>query len=188
MRILVLRVDGSSIVESVSHSKQAYNAILECETCIVLRARPNAETFFKNVPFVRGYIGSNQDEDAGSINAWVDFLDATGLMDDALKCIHGHVIIVGRDGYGDCDVPEFMIDMVRDYHDVPNRWGHLKKLTIEYNRLKKCNRYECDDTECSAQCQKCKSVMYCSRECQIKDWPSHKADCLDLTDDACAQQ
>ena len=27
------------------------------------------------------------------------------------------------------------------------------------------------------KCGKCKTKLYCSRECQIKDWPDHKKDC-----------
>jgi MYND finger len=27
------------------------------------------------------------------------------------------------------------------------------------------------------QCKNCKVVQYCSRECQVKDWPIHKALC-----------
>ena len=42
--------------------------------------------------------------------------------------------------------------------------NHCKRLTAKFDQLKKCSR--------------CKSVLYCSKECQIADWsPHHKAIC-----------
>ncbi|KRX01979.1 hypothetical protein PPERSA_07624 [Pseudocohnilembus persalinus] len=38
----------------------------------------------------------------------------------------------------------------------------------------KCNKCQ---KEASKRCSRCKSVWYCSRECQIGDWPEHKAFC-----------
>lgn len=32
------------------------------------------------------------------------------------------------------------------------------------------------------RCSKCKSVWYCSRECQLKDWKAHKEMCKMLTE------
>jgi len=29
-------------------------------------------------------------------------------------------------------------------------------------------------------CTACKKVMYCSKECQVRDWPYHKKDCNKL--------
>ena len=31
--------------------------------------------------------------------------------------------------------------------------------------------------EAFKRCSKCKSVWYCSRDCQVGDWPEHKAKC-----------
>ena len=31
--------------------------------------------------------------------------------------------------------------------------------------------------ESTSRCSKCKTVYYCSRECQLRDWPNHKQSC-----------
>lgn len=31
------------------------------------------------------------------------------------------------------------------------------------------------------KCSRCKKSIYCSKECQKKDWPSHKGTCIDIT-------
>lgn len=43
------------------------------------------------------------------------------------------------------------------------------------------NCFQCQktdsDTEKMYQCSKCKSVYYCSKECQIQHWKKHKKQC-----------
>jgi len=39
---------------------------------------------------------------------------------------------------------------------------------------------KCRKNSTTQRCANCKSVYYCSRECQKKDWKSHKKHCLDL--------
>jgi MYND finger len=38
--------------------------------------------------------------------------------------------------------------------------------------------YRCDTNQTVQKCSKCKSVWYCSKECQTRHWPLHKQDCL----------
>ena len=33
------------------------------------------------------------------------------------------------------------------------------------------------------RCTQCRSVLYCSRECQTKHWPAHKGECKQLPQD-----
>ena len=41
----------------------------------------------------------------------------------------------------------------------------------------KCNKCQ---KQAFKRCSKCKSVWYCSRECQVGDWPQHKEKCKKL--------
>jgi len=51
--------------------------------------------------------------------------------------------------------------------------------------LQKCNYPPCDKTEKKRRefsyCSACKSVVYCSTECQKKDWKLHKISCKNST-------
>lgn len=31
-----------------------------------------------------------------------------------------------------------------------------------------------------SKCARCKTVWYCSRACQLKDWPEHKTECKEM--------
>lgn len=42
-----------------------------------------------------------------------------------------------------------------------------------------CSAFGCSN-EASKHCAKCKVAHYCSRECQIRDFPTHKVSCPDL--------
>jgi hypothetical protein len=35
------------------------------------------------------------------------------------------------------------------------------------------------EVEGSSRCSKCRTALYCSRECQLKHWPVHKNICID---------
>jgi len=55
--------------------------------------------------------------------------------------------------------------------------GNFDEEEDPYIRLP-CNK--CRKNATTKRCANCKSVYYCSRECQKKDWSSHKGACLDL--------
>jgi hypothetical protein len=42
--------------------------------------------------------------------------------------------------------------------------------------------------EAFQRCKRCKSVWYCGRDCQVGDWPRHKADCKKIQDQAKEEQ
>jgi hypothetical protein len=54
----------------------------------------------------------------------------------------------------------------------------------KYANLKMCRHCDKDETQMDGAklmtCQRCKSVYYCSRECQVADWKSHKQICNHL--------
>jgi MYND finger len=42
---------------------------------------------------------------------------------------------------------------------------------------KRCEAPGCNNRQDLKRCQTCSLVMYCSKECQKKDWKRHKLDC-----------
>ena len=44
----------------------------------------------------------------------------------------------------------------------------------------KCADSLCCSTKNLKECSRCKQVSYCSKECQLHDWKSHKPNCIDV--------
>lgn len=187
--VVVLYADGR-YEETTCDSDQAFPSILQCERVIQLMPRSDITKTFKYDPVsdIKCYMGDGalSDGTPSMINDWIEFLYALGLVDNTIGCIIGEVIITG--------CPSALLEEIEAYHDVVTqgdshqKWSRIKTLTVEYGRLKACQWRNCDNENCKNHCGKCKSVMYCSRECQIKDWPFHKEDCFSVTEDACKQQ
>ncbi len=189
-RLLILYADGRYAIKSASATKE-YPSLFsqKCQTVAILPPRPHNEKYFRNIENVRGYMNESGGRDVLPFSDWVEFLDAIGLIDEKIGCIFGDVILVGSMNGNDCHVPDSLIMIVQAYHAIISqkdsshrKWAHIKELTIHYAVLKACQWRECDGRDCSQLCKSCKSVMYCSRECQVKDWPIHKIDCHALTD------
>ena len=53
----------------------------------------------------------------------------------------------------------------------------LNELYIKLKHKAKCSN--CDKPNSNLKCSKCKLVFYCSKECQVKDWSTHKLLCKD---------
>lgn len=80
-------------------------------------------------------------------------------------------------------------DDFTDGLDSPFTGGHFGQLLtppLEFKTSKTvfggCHRQWCFDykQEDLKMCSRCKVVSYCSRECQVKDWPAHKKMCKQL--------
>jgi hypothetical protein len=69
------------------------------------------------------------------------------------------------------------------YHTQKMKKGIYFK--IKYTELEmsenKCNLCKADNTP--FKCGKCLTVFYCSRECQKKDWKTHKVNCVSVTEE-----
>lgn len=59
--------------------------------------------------------------------------------------------------------------------DRSDRYIESKSLNALYTH--EC--YVCKKTEDTKRCSKCKSISYCDRKCQEKDWPRHKLECTE---------
>ena len=53
-------------------------------------------------------------------------------------------------------------------------------LDDEENQHLRVPCIKCNKNSTTKRCANCKSVYYCSRDCQKKDWSSHKRQCLNL--------
>ena len=49
---------------------------------------------------------------------------------------------------------------------------------IDGFKCKKCTK------QAFKRCSKCRSVWYCSKECQVGDWPEHKVSCNRIAKEA----
>jgi len=63
-------------------------------------------------------------------------------------------------------------------------------LKKRYSQVKKCQERGAECFRCKKMtnretlkaCSRCKYAQYCSKECQVADWPSHKAICKQMCD------
>ena len=48
------------------------------------------------------------------------------------------------------------------------------------NRCHKCDKTGKRKKDKLSKCARCHAVTYCSRECQVEDWPRHKENCVPI--------
>ena len=189
--ILILYTDGSYLVQSVKDSSE-YNRILACQfiTSLPYIQEKNVK-YTKRIDNVYGYISDEGMIDNLSNNKWTEFLAAVGLFDSNDSngyCIYGNIILVGQNDNDndDHDIPQEMVTLVDDYFKSENKWDLLKSYTLTYSEKTKCGYSQCTKSG-SNFCSKCRDIMYCSKECQKKDWSNHKKECQSI-EDKCKQQ
>eukprot|EP01118_Nematostelium_gracile_P007833 TRINITY_DN2571_c0_g1_i2.p1 TRINITY_DN2571_c0_g1~~TRINITY_DN2571_c0_g1_i2.p1 ORF type:complete len:349 (-),score=61.29 TRINITY_DN2571_c0_g1_i2:62-1108(-) len=56
----------------------------------------------------------------------------------------------------------------------------LSSLELIYHLFKRVCELVAEDGTVLLKCQACKSVYYCGRECQVKDWKEHKTECKEI--------
>jgi len=66
-----------------------------------------------------------------------------------------------------CSCLDKLYSEIKKIEDRGSRCFHCKQ-TVKSKDIKTCSR--------------CKFVQYCSKECQIKDWPTHKGKCVEAAD------
>jgi MYND finger len=64
-----------------------------------------------------------------------------------------------------------VIEMVRKYA------ARTRPKARELRECSKCKVKETNGGPELSRCKSCKDAFYCSRECQVADWPRHKANC-----------
>ena len=69
-----------------------------------------------------------------------------------------------------------------DDNDDDDLNNELSNMSIDTSRSGSSNRnclYCLKVVEGSMRCSKCRTALYCNRECQLKHWPVHKNICQD---------
>ncbi len=71
--------------------------------------------------------------------------------------------------------------MEHDFLSVlQTRIEELSPLTDEFVSCSYCNirdKFFPDSSSVLKRCKRCKTVMYCRKSCQVKDWKRHKSNC-----------
>ena len=63
-------------------------------------------------------------------------------------------------------------------NDDDNLSNELSNMNIKSGRNRNC-LYCLKEVEGSSRCSKCRTALYCNRECQEKHWPAHENSCRD---------
>ncbi|KAI1476066.1 hypothetical protein F4774DRAFT_262332 [Daldinia eschscholtzii] len=73
--------------------------------------------------------------------------------------------------------PTFAVPLVEDVVDLSllKAQGSLERLHMD--KCRNCNATEGKNGGNLLKCARCKEVMYCSSECQRKDWKKHRMEC-----------
>lgn len=80
------------------------------------------------------------------------------------------------------ELAEEQLEKLKNSKDQTEK-EHMQRLADLYSNNNveglvegfKCGRCT---KEAFKRCSKCKSIWYCSRECQVAHWPEHKATCI----------
>lgn len=73
--------------------------------------------------------------------------------------------------------PTFSVPFVEDIVDTDllEKQGGIENLEVD--KCRNCNATEGKDGGKLLKCSRCKDVMYCSYDCQRKDWKKHRMEC-----------
>ena len=69
-----------------------------------------------------------------------------------------------------------------DDNNVNNLSNELGTMNIDSSSHRSSDRnclYCLQKVEGSSRCSKCRTALYCNRDCQAKHWPVHKNICID---------
>ncbi|GFH60312.1 hypothetical protein CTEN210_16788 [Chaetoceros tenuissimus] len=101
------------------------------------------------------------------------------ISDKYMKRLEKNIARGYCDEYHNGLIPERILkDCGIDTEEFQNDFiDHLKK---HHERCSYCDLKE-NDTVTLSRCTRCKVQFYCSRDCQVKDWPRHKKQCFDAS-------
>ena len=180
MQSIIILKAGGDYEERTVEKGMDYSRLLNHGKVAVVPERSDRASYFKNMPTgIVCYVSGEAGRDQLAISEWTELLHVTGLMDDTFKCIFGDVII-------ECDTDDARLLLCREIHRYHQKthnptlkWTHIKRLAASYGRLVACGNTECGKPS-TQHCAKCGYVMYCSRQCQLKEWPIHRMECASL--------
>ena len=55
---------------------------------------------------------------------------------------------------------------------------NMPETLTDRNRCHKCDKTGKRKKDKLSKCGRCEAITYCSRECQVEDWPRHKENCI----------
>jgi hypothetical protein len=64
-----------------------------------------------------------------------------------------------------------------DIKNAEKKYGLISDTVGAVRIVRKCGNNNCSASRGCKRCSRCRSIYYCSRECQEKDWVNHKPKC-----------
>jgi hypothetical protein len=90
------------------------------------------------------------------------------------------IVEVGESLYDQLNNISVKLDSLdlKEMIDICTEVGSIMEAMLPSKETDSMYKCKACGEECHSRCSGCKRVLYCSRECQIRDWNIHKADCL----------
>ncbi len=156
-------------VENADSFLQIYNAINKKR----LIQSSMMRTFEEELAILVNYYSSNHPPQvAENIRIWRDIvmLWVNRIFTEQIGITHTQTSLVAL-----MDSTQTMVDTNEYRQYVPHQSQPSHTVLSESANRDSCKI--CGKTTELKKCARCQKIFYCSRECQKKDWPNHKAEC-----------